>query len=207
MVRCRLLQDGHDLCADSSPGSDEEGSHRGECSAEASSYLSDAEGSALVEDERDSLTLGQRGHGCQHSVPECPPLGESLGVSVAGRDQQELAVAAMFLEQAIEGRRHQAPAQHPALVGGDAVQPRAHRRLASEPINVLGRFHERRLGDVLGVLGMAAQLPCEVSDIVRLRPDEIYLSRELSIVSHVHAVSLTQRQRGAPRPKDLTEAG
>jgi hypothetical protein len=46
-----------------------------------------------------------------------------------------------------------------------------------------------------------------VSHIVRLRPDEIYSSRELSIVSHVHTVSLTQRQRGAPRPKDLTEAG
>jgi hypothetical protein len=109
----------------------------------------------------------------------------------------------MFLEQTVERRCPQAPAQHPALIGSDAVQPRAHGRIAPEPSDVLGRLHERRLGDVLGVLAMAAQLPREASDIFRLRPDEIRLPLGLRIETHVHPASLPQRRRGVPGPNGL----
>jgi hypothetical protein len=117
-----LLQDGRDLCTEGPPRTDKEGSHRGYCGVEAPRHLPDSEGSTLMEDERDALPLGQRGHGCQHRVPECSPLGESLRVCVSGRQQQELGVAGMFLEQTVESQVSLPMAPPPSDEGLQLIQ-------------------------------------------------------------------------------------
>ncbi len=52
------LQDGCDLRAEGPPRADKKRSHRRYGCVEAPRHLADAEGSALMEDERDALPLG-----------------------------------------------------------------------------------------------------------------------------------------------------
>ncbi len=74
------------------------------------------------------------------------------------------------LQDPVQRVRNFPSPQLPALVGGDAVEPGAQTGLAPEVIQMQGGLEEGRLGDILGILTMAAQLPCQPVDISAVLP-------------------------------------
>src|SRR6266545_3247878 len=163
------------ILAQQRPGPVEDRTDRPDGAAGEPGDLLGRQALSVLEQHDRAVVGGQRLQRPEDGGPALRFERRPLGVEFAGAELQPLP-ARRTLQQEVQGERRLAAADHQAFVRGHPVDPGPQAGLGPEPVQVLDGLHQGRLGHVLRVLGVPAQMPGQPVQVVpvgrhRFRPE------------------------------------